>query len=69
MDREDWDQRENGKFTKSSIVRNRKNIEEGARDLKKMDNDFETFSCLLQLTFKALPEYIKSEIEQYNFFF
>ena len=38
---------------KNNIVRNRKNIEEGVRNLRKIDLHFETFSCLLQLALKA----------------
>ena len=41
-----------GHVQKTALLHS-KNIEEGIRNLKKMDIDFETFSCLLQLAFKA----------------
>ena len=53
MNREDWDLFESWTCTKNSIIRNSENIEEGVGNLKKMKIDFETFSCLLQLAFKA----------------
>ena len=40
-------------MSKNSIIRHSENIEEGVRNLKKLEIDFETFSCLLQLAFKA----------------
>ena len=43
-----------GTCAENSIIRNSKNIEEGVRNLKKMDIDFETFSCLI---FEACSSY------------
>ena len=38
---------------KHTIIRNNENIEVGVRNLKKMEMDFETFNCLLQLAFQG----------------